>query len=259
MASRLAPVFAFLFAATTIRGAYLPKIVLFCVLLLAIFPTGVPRFLVAAVYIPLLFIFFPKFRNGALFAPLLLALLLILFPFLDQFRYTNRLSEISLIPESGFFFLPHFDAYENFLSAIETDFTTGGYQLLGVILFFVPRAFWPDKPVGSGHTLAEMNGYVFKNISMPYLGEGYVNFGFLGVIVFALFMGFALGKGEKMLAPRDDNDLSYRNVVYFFLFGSLFFILRGDLLSSFSYFIAGAVMAWAINSIMRFVNFTGVR
>lgn len=58
---------------------------------------------------------------------------------LNQFRYFSINQRISILPEL-FFNQAHFDAYQNFVDVLRTDFVTYGNQLVGVY-FFIPRAF----------------------------------------------------------------------------------------------------------------------
>jgi hypothetical protein len=256
MTARLLPGFAFYFAATELRNAVFIKIFLFIVLLVSVFPTGVPRFLVAFVYIPALLIIFPALRRGVVFGVSLLAGILFVFPFLEQFRFYSTNVSITFLPSADFFFAAHFDAYENFASAVELNFQTYGYQLIGVLLFFVPRTFWPEKPVGSGFELAEQSNYTWQNISMPFLGEGFVNFGLVGVFLFAAFLGYLMGKIDKSNIHRANSgpQISFRDANMFFYLGALFFVLRGDLLSSFAFFCAGLVTSFALEFCLRKIN-----
>jgi len=256
MVARLLPAFAFYFAVTELKKAWFLKIVLFGILLFAVFPTGVARYLVAYAYIPVLMVMVPDARKGSVFAVTFLASLLFIFPVLNQFRYFDGFDRVSLLPSKDFFFAAHFDAYENFGSAVEAHFVTFGYQLVGVLLFFVPRAFWPDKPVGSGYEMANSQDYVFNNISMPFLGEGYINFGIVGVILFAGFIGYAMARVDRARTLRQQvgERLRYDDLIYYFLFGAVFFVLRGDLLSSFAYLSAGLVVAWFVGTLLRFLN-----
>ena len=256
MVARLLPAFALFFAVTEIKGSRIFKLSLFVLLLLSVFPTGVARFLVAFVYVPLILLLIPKMRSGVVFSGGLIFALLMVFPFLDQFRNYTTGSSIRLIPSEEFFFLQHFDAYENFASAVDANFVSYGSQLFGSLLFFVPRSIWPDKPLGSGYVLAQELVYTWSNISMPFLGEGYVNFGFFGVFIFAAFLGFTLGNLDRKMAVRtkSENEFSYRTAVYFFLLSALFFLLRGDLLSSFAFLCAGFVVSKAVEIIVRFLN-----
>lgn len=256
MISRLAPVFCYFFAITQISGFRKLKFFLFCLMLISVFPTGVARYMVAYVYIPWFLIFIPVMRRTTVFSFALLMSIFFIFPFLEQFRYFSGIQSISFLPSKAFFYSPHFDAYENFASSVENDFVSYGFQLLGSILFFVPRDFWPNKPIGSGQDMAERLGYIFDNISMPFLGEGYVNFGFYGVILFSFFIGFFMSKIDHMFAVdwSKKSHVNYPVAVYFFLLGALFFMLRGDLMSSFAYMMAGVAVAIFVRNIVFFVN-----
>lgn len=252
MASRLTPVFCFFYAVTEIPNRIALKVVLFCLVIMSVFPTGVARYMVAFTYIPILMLFFSTMRRASVLAALLLLSIAFIFPFLNQFRYFSGIANLQLLPKAEFFFAGHFDAYENLASAIDRQFVTNGYQLLGTFLFFVPRSFWPDKPVGSGFELAERSNYGFGNISMPFLGEGYVNFGYTGIIVFAAIIGLVmawLDRGAVAELNRRKR-LSYSTAVYFFVIGALFFVLRGDLLSSVAYTVSGLAVAKLVSSVM---------
>ena len=72
----------------------------------------------------------------------------------------------------------------------------GGEVLLSLIYPFVPRLIWPDKPQTGGYenirrftTLPQSEN---TSINLSPLGEGYVNFGYGGVL-FSLFYGLLLG------------------------------------------------------------------
>lgn len=260
MVSRMTPVFSFYIAYTRLRKHFITKTLLLVLLILSVFPTGVPRYFVAYAYIPLLLMMAPMLRSGATFSAVFLFSLLFVFPLLDQFRTFSGFDSISLTPSREFFFLGHFDAFENLGSAVESNFISNGYQLLGALLFFVPRSIWPDKPVGSGYEMANQQGYVFNNISMPFLGEGFVNFGYLGVVLFAIVIGIIMGYLDKARAPRNiKGRIGYQNSVYYFLFGGIFFISRGDLLSSFAYLSASLFVAWLVGAIINFVNTRPIR
>jgi hypothetical protein len=256
MVCRMLPFFCFLYAAMRIKGGTTLKIVLFSFLLVAVFPTGVARYLVGMIYIPLALIYFPIFRSGGLFATLLIGLLLFMFPFLDQFREFAGFYTLQFLPSIEYFYAPHFDAYENFASAIELGFVTYGWQLLGVVLFYVPRTFWPGKPIGSGQEMAEQSFYVFDNISMPFLGEGFVNFGSVGVLLFATALAYGMAVLDRYFAASVlyFRDSSYLTAFYFYLIGALFFLLRGDLLSSFAYISSGVVVALVVTKLMGTID-----
>jgi hypothetical protein len=127
------------------------------------------------------------------------------------------------------------------VSAIRHSKTYGctwGGQLLGAILFFVPRSVWPTKPIGSGAMLIkkELGRDAFSNISCPFIAEGMVNFGLIGVALFALFLGTLLTKLDKTYWEHFEKESkAVCFAPYLFLVFMLFFVMRGDLLSSFAY------------------------
>ena len=252
MGSRMLTFFSFLYAITKIKKNISLKLMLFFLLLITIFPTGVARYMVGMVYIPLVLIFFPKLRNGGVFSFLLLFSLIIFFPFIDQFRDFSGFENLKLFPSVNYFYAAHFDAYENMGSAIEAEFITYGRQLVGVVFFYIPRSFWITKPVGSGQQMANELGYSFDNISMPYLGEGYVNFGIVGVIIFSLLMAYVIAKIDKYYKFRinDKYMVEFSDAFYFYLIGGLVFVMRGDLLSSFSYLSSGVFVAFFLSRFM---------
>ena len=161
-----------------------------CLIALTLFsnaPTGMARFLAAALYIPILLVYFKPLSKKLNFTILFCFGLLTVFPFLNQFRYIDQIDgEFGLNTEM--FTSEGFDCYQNTINVIKHESITNGNQLAGVILFFVPRSFWPTKPIGSGAYFAEEKNYDFSNISMSFFGEGYINAGFIGVFIFTVFM-----------------------------------------------------------------------
>ena len=71
-----------------------------------------------------------------------------------------------------------------------------GSVLLSLIYPFVPRLIWPDKPKTGGYEnirrFTNLPQSENTSINLSPLGEGYVNFGYGGVL-FALFYGLLLG------------------------------------------------------------------
>ena len=211
-------------------------IVLFSLALVSIFPTGVPRFYAAAMYIPLLLVTVPFLRRKNIFSISLVLGLLIIYPLLNYFREFASLEEVKFSLNYQMFNTGHFDSYQNFALIVIHDFFTAGYQLVGVLLFFVPRSIWSSKPVGSGEYIATELNFYFKNISANYFAEGYINFGFIGILCFIVILAFLTARIDKLfwnyIVYYKDNFL---RVGYMIMLGMLFFILRGDLLSSFAF------------------------
>jgi hypothetical protein len=127
----------------------------------------------------------------------------------------------------------HYDSYQNFIYVVNQGIVTWGRQLIGVLFFWVPRALWPAKPVGSGHFIASEYNLSFSNISMNLFGEGYINFGMLGILLFVFIVAYITKYLDQMYWIHRMSGFGKR--YYPFLLGLFFFMLRGDLMSSFAY------------------------
>ena len=210
--------------------------VLFLIGIITNAPTALPRFLVATLYVPLLLLFFRKlFIRRYFFSASIIVALFLIFPFLDNFRYYYS-PDFQLSINFDFLNAGHFDSYQNFVRVVSIGLVTYGDQLLGVILFWFPRSYWPGKPEGSGFLLAHLENLSLDNISFPYIAEGYVNFGILGVSIFCILLGFVVSRIDYVFWSKNQFDSrSFFFIPYLLSIGLLFMILRGNLLSSFAY------------------------
>ena len=234
---------------TNTNTAY--KIVFFILGILTQSPTSVSRLQAAALYIPLILFMVPFLRRGNNFTTVMVFGLLLIFPFLDNFRYFDASKEIRFGFNFDMFFEGHFDAHQMFMQVISSDIITYGYQLLGALFFYIPRAIWPSKPVGSGHFTAGEVGLSFPNISMPYLAEGYINFGIIGSILFAILMGFICKRFDvKYWEDQQNTTLRFR-VQYLIFLGMLFFMMRGDLMSSTAYTMGMMASVYVVDKIAK--------
>lgn len=222
-------------------------------LLIADFPLGTARYLVGAVYLGLLLTLFGRrLRTGWPLVFLMVGGLLVVFPLLSTLRYVTSLQQAVFFMGSGFNFLGpslatgDFDAYS--MVGYTTEYVgegpgiTHGRQLLGVLLFFVPRSLWPDKPVGSGYTVATEGGLSFVNVSSSPIAEALINFGWTGIFLFAFVLCWIFGALDNSftIAEHRDHDALIR-LIYPFWVGIAFFLMRGDLLSSTAYIVAFTV------------------
>ncbi len=232
-------------------------ITLFFLSLILVSPTSLSRFMVAALYIPFIIHFSNLWNKPYRLQFSLLISVFFIFPLLNLFRYFNSEEfNLDIIKHFDFTFLDsgNFDAYQNFARTINQDFITFGSQLSVVFLFFIPRSIWPSKPYGSGSTLAEINGQSFGNISMPYMAEGYVNFGFLGVALFMFILGVILNSLDYKFWNNKTEKSTPFTVYYSMLIGLIFFIMRGDLLSSFTYTVGLTISFIVTLKIFKFLT-----
>lgn len=159
--------------------------------------------------------------------------LLFVFPVADFFRRVNQVGA----SRSGFLAEyagnGDYDAFGQLSNALLYDRTMPlafGRQLLGLVLFWVPRSIWSDKPVGSGVLLAQFRGYNFTNLSAPIWAEILLNFGLVGVVVASLVIGNVLGRLDQ--AFRESTGGGPVDIAAAVLPFYLLILLRGSLLQA---------------------------
>lgn len=179
----------------------------------------------------------------------------------EEIRENMSVSTI-LNPDS--FFAGHVDAFEMLVYGVDYVHQEGsamGKQLLGVILFWFPRTSWPEKPIATGELLGSsyiniMIETANTNLSAPLVLEGYINFGIVGVFLFAIIAGIGTGLLDRAIVERKTNiQLNKQKVIYRIdaiaapLLGLWIYLLRGSLLPAFAYscaMISSAYLAWAL-------------
>ena len=211
--------------------------------ILIAFPTGMARYQTASLYIPILLLYSKSFKKNINFVLLLSIGLVFIFPILNVFRRVyegfNPLDAI-VVDIFADMLQGHYDSYQNLLYVVDNGVITWGRQLLGVFFFWIPRGFWPNKPVGSGAFVAITQNFSFSNISMNFFGEGYINFGILGILLFVVIIAFLTKYLDSIFWIFRNHTLV--KLFYPFLLGLFFFMLRGDLMSSFA-FTLGAIFS----------------
>lgn len=215
-------------------------------------PFSMSRFMTAALYIPLLLTLSGFIRKKNVFSLVFIGGLLIVFPFLNQFR--NYSSDLGLTVgiDLSMFTTGHFDSFYNFALIVLEDIVTWGKQLLGVIFFWVPRGIWPSKPIGSGSFLAELGLIVFPNASANYFAEGYINFGFMGILLFIIFLAYLTAKLDKLYwEVLVDQNKNYFKVIYYVVLGMLFLLLRGDLMAGFAYILSLVLSIFIVKKVVN--------
>ena len=231
------------------------KVVLaFICLVLCCFPTAISRSSAATIYAGLMIILFDQTRVSRWFAFVIVGGLILVFPALEVFRSASRLQEHgfwNLLAQcfANNYLGGHYDAYQMFISVqryVSEFGLTWGKQVLGALLFFVPRSIWPNKPIGTGHmVIIELNQNEFTNVSAPLVAEGYINFGVVGVVLFAVVLGAFVEIIDREYWKNEDR-LSLIRILYPFAMFQFFFFLRGDMMSAWAYTFALLAVAVAI-------------
>jgi hypothetical protein len=85
-----------------------------------------------------------------------------------------------------------------------------GRSLIPLVLGWVPRKFWPDKPYPFAVYANTIRGETLEDrsasIAVGLPGEGYGNFGLLGVLLWGLLMGCACRIADDYLKRFDPSD-----------------------------------------------------
>lgn len=215
---------------------------------LTIFPLSLPRFYIAAVYLGAILSFF-NLQKRYIFPIFFLLAIFIIFPFLSYLRDFTIYQWITAptpFSYSYFFLGGDFDSYSMLVRTLRYVDQHGIvylHQLMGVFFFFIPRHLWLMKPIGTGAMLSEHLKMTYKNVSCPFIGEAYINLGFIGIVLFY----YALAKMYFFLDREywKSSLNTFMKTFYICFLSMTFFMLRGDLLSSFSYTI-GFLIAIAI-------------
>jgi oligosaccharide repeat unit polymerase len=79
-----------------------------------------------------------------------------------------------------------------------------GASNLGILLFWIPRAFWPDKPTLLGYwfiRLATARGFSKgHSIGLTFAADSYADFGYVGGLLFCVVIGIVMGAVERLVA-----------------------------------------------------------
>lgn len=244
--------FSFLFAVFCVRYKLGKRAFAYSLLILSAipalllnFPISTNRFYVFSIYFGLLIIVNPpSAKNRGLYLSLLFAGIIGSFFMVSLFRpsFGEGLFDISYLTGLTF------DAYESFVYSIDyvaAKGVTWGRQLLGGLLFWIPREIWPNKPVGTGGLVIEaVHGASFTNVSAPLIEEAYINFWLFGIILYSWLIGWATGYFDgkyRWVGRQIQGSWVPRRADFYLIFypvavGFFLFALRGDFLSSFAYF-----------------------
>ncbi len=217
------------------------------------------------IYLTIIFFLLPKLMSSnARAIGLMSAALIIVFPLMtiithkknadiDTLLYGAQESNYSEMITNVFTEL-HYDAFSNVAASIsyfEHMNVTYGKQLLGSVLFFFPRNMWQGKPWGSGQEIGNYltNNYLmwFNNLSMPLVGEGWMNFGFFGVIIFAIALAYVVNLFSKWF----NSGMFTKQLAAVYFSFHLIFLLRGDLMNGISYFIGPFVAFYIIPNFLH--------
>ncbi len=171
---------------------------------------------------------------------------------LGQFSMSQIGSQIA-----DHYFSINYDSWANIYTSIEIVRVHGlqwGHQLLGSMLFFVPSSLWPSKPLATGiflgnYLIAHYSMW-FTNLSAPLVAEGYLDFGYIGVVAYAAAMAYFVAF-LNTLARRPDKWAALPMATYASVF--LMIALRGSLMIAMGFGVA-AFLSFSLASAMLSVK-----
>ena len=114
-----------------------------------------------------------------------------------------------------------------------------GETYLSVLVAPIPRSLWNDKPVSIGAPLGLMNRYSYRGEFDPYLweqanyyslspgfvGEAYANFGYTGVCLISVLLGFFAALFDKKILTQG---ITPGSIPWIMLLSTFVLLHRGD-------------------------------
>jgi hypothetical protein len=250
----------------TIRGrrkVLFSRICAIALLILLVFITENPytekRNALGPLYLGLMLIAFQGwFASRTRRMLLLVGSMVIGFPAISVFTHNHKqtlgalsMSDVADRIQEHYFSI-NYDSWANVYTSVEIVKVHGlqwGKQLLGSVLFFVPSSIWTTKPLATGiflgNYLIQSYSMWFNNLSAPLAAEGYLDFGYVGVIAYAGATA-ALVTFINKLALKE-NRLALPMAIYASLF--LMFLLRGSLMIAMG-FASAAFLSFCLASAM---------
>jgi hypothetical protein len=129
---------------------------------------------------------------------------------------------------------------------VDTGGIAWGSNILGATLFFVPRAWWPGKPVPTSwitfETAEHSSEQGTNNLSTPLMAEGYFAFGWIGALLISLLYWWFIST-VTLLSRRDPDSWAFLARCLFA--GLTLIFLRGTLTVGVSA-VVGSLFAAAI-------------
>jgi len=162
--------------------------------------------------------------------------MLLIFPLADAFRYSDK-GELKTSNPVQSLLSGDYDSFAQLTNGYLVGVREGivpGRQFLGVLLFWVPRSLWTDKPLDTGPFIAHERGYSFTNLSAPLWIELFLNGGWVLLAIGMFALGYALHRWDTTLNLQCELN-GMPSVLGCILPFYLMILLRGSLLQAASF------------------------
>jgi hypothetical protein len=166
------------------------------------------------------------------------ASLLVLYPFLNEFRRGEDVAEHLRYKYSGV--QASLTGTQDFAMFSQVQMSvvyarknghTLGRQLSTVALFYVPRSIWDGKAPDTGRMVSQDLGVDERfNFSMPLWGELFVEGGFVLLVAGFGLLGFVCGRGDRRYLGAFGSSVTLGRAAFVLFVGYESMILRGALL-----------------------------
>jgi hypothetical protein len=181
-----------------------------------------------------------------------LAGMIVIFPLADAFRYSRHVELKSTNPIQSLL-SGDYDSFAQLMNGYLVGAREGivpGKQFSGVLLFWLPRTWWTNKPLDTGPYIANVRGYAFTNLSAPLWIEFYLNGGWLLLAVGMFALGFGLHRWDTRLNTQF-NVYRMPGVLACILPFYMMILLRGSLLQATSFLFFILVFSFFVSSRMN--------
>lgn len=215
--------------------------------LISNYPDALPRGWLGTVVLSFAFILVPWRRwTMASVIVALIGAFLFVFPYTDRNRVKSddpraqAELKVYLSPAWPLLAKGDYDVFVQFANGtiyVKELGYTYGENLVGAALFWVPRRWWPEKPINSGHVIGlHMHNSVI-NLSAPLWLEGYMAAGILGIVLLMGGYGYVTAGMEARYVRQLQLGVHWGILQVFVPFwaGYQVFFLRGPLLNSVAY------------------------
>jgi len=194
-------------------------------------PISNARFVAGAIWLALFIAFVrrPSANSFRLTGIALIVMTLLVFPLADSFRLDNSSRDQTVRFDQELLTEGDYGAFQQTMNGwrlVADEGHTFGRQIVGGLLVWVPRQIWPKKPVASGVLIAEHARYQYTNLSSPIFLEGYLDFGWIGVVIAGMILGLLAGGLDRRWVTGQRGALA---TLVPFLAGYQIIILRGSL------------------------------
>lgn len=164
---------------------------------------------------------------------------------------TARLEELLVLASWDY---SVFDVFVTIVNNLD-GFTFGGTNLQ-YFLSYIPRIFWPDKPLDQGFMLYVTNkfyGDVFSlngsTFAGTLAGEGYLNFGVVGIFLYSFVFSLVFYLVYRRACRRKD---SYSIIIYSLAFPFSQQVIRGGLDVIINFVLLILIPLWLMNRAIRY-------